>query len=298
MDIRSAQLFLHLASSLNYSKTAEQLYVSPSTLTRIVQRLEDEVGVALLTRDKRSVRLTPAGSRFAQFAKQYLENWHQLLIDLSQNSGALQGEIRLFCTVTASYSHLPTILDKFRVLCPRAEIKLTTGDAAAALEKVKNDEADIALAVYPPNLPLNIAFASIAKLPLQLIAPVIHCKVNDLLNEPVIDWNKIPLIVPEHGPARSRLDAWLKEQNITPNIVAKVEGHEAMVSMVALGTGIAIAPDPVVQHSPVRDRVRVLALDYQFTPFDLGICMQSKRLHEPLIRAFWQVASGGAALQQ
>jgi LysR family positive regulator for ilvC len=73
--------------------------------------------------------------------------------------------------------------------------------------------------------------------------------------------------------------------------VAKVDGHEAMVSMVALGTGIAIAPDAVVQHSPVRDRVRAVALDYQFEPFDLGICMQSKRLHEPLMRTFWQVAA-------
>ena len=298
MDIRSAQLYLHLASSLNFTKTSEQLYVSPSTLTRIIQRLEEDLGVQLFSRDKRSVRLTPAGVRFQQFVKQYLADWHQLQVDLSLTSDALLGEIRLFCTVTASYSHLPAILDKFRLLCPKAEISLTTGDAALALEKVKNDEADIALAVYPPNLPLNIAFASIAKLPLQLIAPVIPCKVNDLLNEAVPDWDKIPLIVPEHGPARSRLDAWLKHQGITPNIVAKVEGHEAMVSMVALGTGVAIAPDPVVQHSPVRDRVRVLALDYQFAPFDLGICMQSKRLHEPLMRAFWQVASGGPASQQ
>ena len=292
MDIRSAQLFLHLASSLNFSKTSEQLYVSPSTLTRMIQRLEEEVGVALFTRDKRSVRLTPAGSRYAQFANQYLDNWHQLLIDLSQHAGILQGEIRLFCTVTASYSHLPAILDKFRVLCPRAEINLSTGDAAAALEKVKNDEADIALAVYPPNLPLNLAFASIAKLPLQLIAPTIPCKVNDLLQLPQIPWQEVPLIVPEHGPARARFDAWIKQAGFQPNIVAKVEGHEAMVSMVALGTGVAIAPDAVVQHSPVRDRVRVLPLDFKFEPFDLGICLQSRRLHEPLMRAFWQVASG------
>jgi LysR family positive regulator for ilvC len=292
MDIRSAQLFLHLASSLNFSKTSEQLYVSPSTLTRIIQRMEEDLGVQLFSRDNRSVRLTPAGSRFVQFVKKYLEDWHQLQVDLALTSTELQGQLRLFCTVTASYSHLPAILDKFRLLCPKAEIQLTTGDAAAALEKVRQDEADVALAVYPPNLPLNIAFSRIAQLPLQLIAPVIPCKTNDLLAQNPIPWHEIPMIVPDHGPARSRLDQWLKHAGITPSIVAKVEGHEAMVSMVALGTGIAIAPDAVVQHSPVRDRVRALPLDYQFEPFELGICMQSKRLHEPLMRTFWQVASG------
>jgi len=292
MDVRSAQLFLHLAGSLNYSKTSEQLYVSPSTLTRIIQRLEDDLGVQLFSRDKRSVRLTAAGERFQQFARQYLQDWHQLQQDLSGAPDALIGEIRLFCTVTASYSHLPAILDKFRLICPKAEIKLTTGDAALALEKVRHDEADIALAVYPPNLPLNLAFSSIAKLPLYLIAPVIPCRVNELLSANEPDWSQVPLIVPDHGPARDRLDLWLKSLGISPNIVAKVEGHEAMVSMVALGTGVAIAAEPVIQHSPVRERVRLVPLNHQFEPFDLGICMQSKRLHEPLLRAFWQVASG------
>lgn len=298
MDIRSCQLFLHLANSLNFARTAEQLYVSPSTLTRIIQRFEDDLGVQLFSRDKRSVKLTPAGERFRQFVLNYLNDWQQLQHDLSGTPDVLAGEIRLFCTVTASYSHLPQILDKFRVLCPKAEIKLTTGDAAAALEKVKQDDADIALAVYPPNLPLNLTFTSIAKLPLYLIAPVIPCKVNELLAKTPVPWQEVPLILPEHGPARARLDAWLQHEGIEPNVVAKVEGHEAMVSMVALGTGIAIAAEPVIQHSPVRERVRLIDAGFAFEPFDLGLCMQSKRLHEPLMRAFWQLASGHPALQQ
>lgn len=290
MELRSAQLFAHLATTLNYSKTAEQLFVSPSTLTRVVQRLEEELKVQLFSRDKRSVRLTPAGERFLVFVRRYLHDWQQLQQDLSQNAQTLQGELRLFCTVTASYSHLPAILDKFRVLCPLVEIKLSTGDAALALEKVKQDECDIALAVYPPHLPLNIAFTSIASLPLYLIAPMHSAALQGLL-QPPIDWDQVPFILPEHGPARSRLEQWFSQAAISPNVVAKVEGHEAMVSMVALGTGVAIAAEPVLQHSPVRDRVRILDVGYTFEPFELGLCVQSKRLHEPLIRSFWQLAA-------
>ena len=153
MDIRSAQLFQHLASSLNFSKTSEQLYVSPSTLTRIIQRLEDDLGVQLFSRDNRSVRLTPAGVRFQQFVKQYLSDWHQLQVDLALTSDALQGELRLFCTVTASYSHLPALLDKFRLQCPKAEIQLTTGDASLAIDRIRHDEADVAIAARPDAAP-------------------------------------------------------------------------------------------------------------------------------------------------
>lgn len=290
MDIRSAQLFQHLASSLNFSKTSEQMYVSAPTLTRVIQRLEQELGSELFYRDKRSVRLTAAGQRFGQFVRLWLDEWHQLQLDLQLTSAELSGEIRLFCTVTASYSHLPAILDRFRLMCPRADIKLTTGDASAAIEKVRLGEVDVALAAHPAHLPAQLAFRSIAKLPVSLIAPTIPCRVNDLLKQTPIDWNSIPLIMPEHGPGRVRFDKWLHDKAISPYVIAKVDGHEAMVSMTALGSGVALVADAVVVHSPVKDRVRVLQLDYQFEPFDLGVCMLNKRLYEPLIQAFWQVA--------
>ena len=290
MDLRSAQLFQHLAGSLNFSKTSEQMYVSPPTLTRVIQRLEQELGAELFFRDKRSVKLTPAGQRFAQFVRSWLEAWHQLQVDLQLASAELTGEIRLFCTVTASYSHLPALLDKFRLQCPKAEIQLTTGEASQAIDRIKHDEADVAIAARPEQLPANMYFQSIASLAVHLIAPVIPCRVNDLLAQQPINWDEIPMILPEHGPARSRFDDWLKQKGIRPAVVAKVDGHEALVSMVALGSGVTIVPDPVLQHSPVRDRVRVLDAGYQYQPFDLGICMLTKRTQEPLIQHFWQLA--------
>lgn len=291
MDVRSAQLFLHLASSLNYARTSKQLYVSPPTLSRVIQRLEQELGCQLFIRDKRSVQLTEAGKRVQRFVRIWLDEWHQLQQDLQQTGAELSGEIRLFCTVTASYSHLPAILDKFRLQCPKAEIQLTTGHASMAIEKIRQDEADIALAARPAQLSANMSFCSIARLPVQLIAPVIPCKVNDLLARQPINWSEIPVILPEHGPARSRFDKWLADTGIQPPVVAKVDGHEAMVSMVALGSGIAIAPETVVQHSPVRDRVRKLEHNYPFEPFDLGICAQTRKLSEPLLKTFWQLAA-------
>lgn len=290
MDIRSAQLFLHLASSLNYARTSEQMFVSPSTLTRVIQRLEEELGSSLFERDNRSVKLTAAGVRFQRFVRLWLDEWHQLQLDLQLASSELAGTLRIFCTVTASYSHLPALLDKFRLQCPKAEIQLTTGEASLAIDRIKHDEADVAIAARPEQLPATMFFQSIASLAVHLIAPVIPCRVNDLLAEQPINWDDIPMILPEHGPARSRFDDWLKHKAIRPAVVAKVDGHEALVSMVALGSGVTIVPDPVLQHSPVRDRVRVLDPGFQYQPFDLGICMLAKRAQEPLIQHFWQLA--------
>jgi LysR family positive regulator for ilvC len=66
---------------------------------------------------------------------------------------SLSGELHIFCSVTAAYSHLPPILDRFRAAHPSVEIKLTTGDAADAMEKVVTGEADLAIAGKPETLP-------------------------------------------------------------------------------------------------------------------------------------------------
>jgi LysR family positive regulator for ilvC len=291
VDVRSVELFLHLSHSLHFAKTSRAMHVSASTLSRVIQRLEDELGSSLFIRDKRSVQLTHAGLRFRSFAEQWLEQWRQLQMDLSLHSTELAGELTIYCSVTASYSHLPDILDKYRLSCPKANIMLETGDVALAVDKVANGEVDIALAARPEHLPLNIAFASIGKVPLSIIGPTIACNVRKLLVQDPIPWEQIPIILPEHGPARARIDHWFKQMGIRPDVYAKVAGHEAIVSMVALGGGVGIAPQVVVDNSPVRERIQSIPVGVELEPFDMGICMLSRRLHEPLMQRFWQIAA-------
>ncbi|WP_432455617.1 MULTISPECIES: HTH-type transcriptional activator IlvY [unclassified Agarivorans] len=291
MDVRSVELFLHLSHSLHFTKTSQAMHVSPSTLSRVIQRLEEELGSRLFSRDKRSVHLTQAGVRFRSFAENWLQQWRQLQMDLSLQSSELAGELTLYCSVTASYSHLPDILDKYRLTCPNADIKLATGDVALAVSKVADGEVDIAIAARPEQLPLNMAFASISKVPLSIIGPTVPCAVRKLLERNPIPWDQIPFILPEHGPARARIDHWFKGMRIQPHVYAKVAGHEAIVSMVALGSGVGIAPQVVVDNSPMRERIQSIPVGVELEPFDLGICMLSRRLHEPLLQRFWQVAA-------
>ena len=114
MNFQDLQIFLHLADTQNFAKTATQNHMSPSTLSRQIQRMEEELEQPLFIRDNRQVRLTEQGERFLQFAKAEWQNWQQFKRQLRDNSAELSGELRLFCSVTASYSHLPQVLAKFR----------------------------------------------------------------------------------------------------------------------------------------------------------------------------------------
>jgi DNA-binding transcriptional LysR family regulator len=68
MELRQIKYFIAVANQLSFSKAAETLYISQSTLSQQIRELENEVGVELLWRDRHSVRLTAAGKRFLEGA--------------------------------------------------------------------------------------------------------------------------------------------------------------------------------------------------------------------------------------
>ncbi|MFZ3391501.1 HTH-type transcriptional activator IlvY [Buttiauxella gaviniae] len=292
MDLRDLKIFIHLAESRHFGRSARAMHVSPSTLSRQIQRLEEDLGQPLFLRDNRTVTLTEAGEQLKQFAQHTLLQYQQMRHTIGQEGPSLTGELHLFCSVTAAYSHLPPILDRFRAEHPNVEIKLTTGDASDAVEKVDSDEADLAIAGKPETLPPGVAFSILDNLSVALIAPALPCPVRAQVNQPDPDWAKVPFILPDQGPVRRRIELWFRRQKISnPSIYATVGGHEAMVSMVALGCGVALLPEIVLENSPepVRNRVMILERSDEKTPFELGVCVQKKRLHEPLVDAFWKI---------
>lgn len=294
MDIRDLKLFAHLAESRRFNLTAKEMHVTPSTLSRQIQRLEETIGQPLFIRDNRSVELTDAGEQLRLFAQQTLQQYQQLRFSLGQRGPALSGELQVFCSVTAAYSHLPPILDRFRAKHPLVEIKLTTGDAADTLDKIQKNDADIGIAGRPDTLPNSIGFTKIDNIPLVLIAPALPCAVHTQAMADKPDWSTIPFILPEHGPSRKRTEQWFQHHHIhDPMIYATVSGHEAIVPMVALGCGIALIPSVVIENSPEPIRHRIIQLDHisMVAPLELGVCVQKKRLSDPLIHAFWRSLS-------
>lgn len=289
MDIRAIRLYLDLCETLHFGQTATNLHVSPSTLSRVLQRLEEEVGSKLMERDNRTVALTHAGKLFRQYAQDTQHRWYQLKQALDSDKNLLRGTLQIYCSVTAAYSHLPALIDKFRRQQPLVDISLTTGDAANAVRELQNQRADIAIAALPEDFPAQLHFSPIGKVSLSVIAPAIQCQLQNLLDQTPIPWEKLPFIVPDHGPGRLRMERWFNAMGIDAKIYAQVGGHEAIVPMVALGCGVSITPQVVVNNSPMMDRIRQLESPIPIAPFELGCCCKKKRMEDPLIKAFLDV---------
>jgi len=290
MDTRLLKLFLSLADTLHFGRASELNHISPSALSRSIKQLEDEVGVDLFERNNRTVTLTHEGELFREYAREALLQWDVIRDALMEEAEELHGEISVYCSVTASYSFLYDILSQFRLNHPGVEIKLHTGDPEHAIGHILSGSEDITIAARPDPLPPGIAFKPITMSPLVFIAPTEQSSLQPLIDQQ--DWAQIPMILPESGVGRKRVDDWFEQRNLAPTIYAQVAGNEAIVSMVSLGFGVGVVPRIVLDNSPLAEKVQVLDVKPQLADYDVGLFALEKKLKSPLIRAFWEQLKG------
>jgi LysR family positive regulator for ilvC len=294
VDYDSMRLYVHLSRTLHFLRTSRECHVSPSTLSRSIQRLEQEVGWPLLERDRRTVRLTPEGARFAEHARDTLDRWEELERDLGGKRGgdALRGTIAIFASATACQSFLPELLSGFRQRHPEITLRLETGYAADALEMLDRGRVDVTVAALPRTVPRALVSRVLLHTPLVFVAPTAPCEVERLCAARPLAWNALPVVLPSGGLAREAADRWFKRHRVAPPLYGEVPGSEAILALVSLGCGVGVVPRLVLDKSPLRANVRILPVGQgqdDLGEFRVGVCTQRRKLTSPLVRAFWQV---------
>ena len=284
MDIKSLAMFNHLAQSLHFGQTAKAMFVTPSTLSRAIQRLEQDAGATLFQRNNREVSLTPEGRLFLSFSIETVQQWQSLQSQLAQQTQYLTGEMSVYCSVTAAHSHLPGMLNQFRAQHPQVDIKLVTGDPALSIQKVLDGQADVAISIKTPQMHPDIRFKAIDDVPLVLVVP----KSLGIRHLRQIKWDQHKIIMPESGPSKRIVHHWFAEHNIRPKVYASVGGNEAIVSMVALGFGIGIVPSIVLDNSAQSNQVIAINID-DIESYQIGLCCHTRKQDEPMIKAMFEL---------
>lgn len=275
-------LFLHVAGTLNFGQTSAECHVSPATLTRTIQRLEASVGERLLDRGPRGVALTEPGRRFHEYAVAATQLWD----DYRSGAGSddLTGRLSIFATVTACQTLLPDLLAPFLREHPNVQLDLRTGYAAAALAQLAEGAVDVAVAALPRRVPTLLRSREIARTPLVFVV----ARSQEAAASP--DWAEQSFVLPRQGLAREVADRWFRARKLVPRIASEVDGHEAVLTLAALGTGIGVVPELVLTSSAVRDRLATLPVVPGLGEFRIGLCVRRADLRRPLVSALWASA--------
>lgn len=268
-----------LADHGTFGRAAEHAHVSPSTLTRAVQRLEAGLGTKLVDRRPDGAVLTAAGRRAEAYARSVLTGWEALRREAGGDAG-ISGTLRLHCTVTAAQSIVPNLLRALRAVHPEINLELSTGDAAGALSRVLGMEVDAALAALPSRLPGGVVGRELRTIPLVVVRPVGAPRPEQ--------WWTEPLVLPAAGMVRAEVDGWFRSRRRRPTVSAEADGHEAVLPLVAIGLGVGIVPALVLDASALRAELDVVP-ESSLPSLRIGLCALRRRLAEPTIGALWEV---------
>ena len=251
MNFYELEAFLALAKTLHFGKTASKLNMSPSALTRLISRLEEELGVSLFDRNNRQIYLTDQGKIFEKFAQESLSKRADLKVSLSGNGERIEGVLPLYASVTACYTILPDFIKRLTEKYPGIQLSVETGDPAAAISAVKENRALLAIGAIPETGLASMETVSVVKTPLVYAASK-NGPYTKLEGSPQDILSSVPLVLPKAGLARSRFDKWIKSRNVKPIIAAETEGNEAILAIAQLGLGIGLVPQIVLENGPYK----------------------------------------------
>lgn len=277
MDFFELNAFVTLAGCLHFAKAASIVNLSPSALSRLVTRLEDETGYPLVDRDTRQVKLTKQGEEFLKFAKDCLNRKTELLNEMENESNKMRGTLHLYSSVTACYTIVPEFLSVLKDVYPELTFTVETGDPAGALKAIKECRADFAVSAIPD---LNTdpksfqGFSSIQSVSVRKSPLVFAAAGNSaysVLEKPIIEsLSTVPLILPQSGLARNRFDKFILQNKISPIIQAETAGNEAILALVRLGLGIGLVPQIVFDSGPFSDGLVLHDASSELGFYDIG----------------------------
>jgi LysR family positive regulator for ilvC len=256
----------------------------------------------LFDRDRRGMRMTPAARRFRETAERVAREWLELRRDLDEG-GQVSGELRVYCSVTATRQLLSPLLAAYRQAYPAVDVLLETGDQADGVDRVRRRHADVAVVARPASLREEFSFLRLAATPMCLCMPLSGPgsaalsstgRAPDGMDADAMRWlAQAPWILPERGVSKDMIDEWLARYcGTVPKVYARVAGHEAIVAMVSLGLGVGIVPRLVLDASGLAGDLSVRTLERSMELLDIGLCTRAARRAEPLLAGLWDVATG------
>jgi LysR family hydrogen peroxide-inducible transcriptional activator len=148
-SLRQLRYLVAVADRLNFRAAAEACFVTQSTLSAGIKELEGLLGVALLERDKRSVRVTPAGEAVVAKARALVAQAQDLVETAREAAEPLAGPFRLGIIPTIAPFLLPVLAPKLRRRYPKLKLYLREDLTERLLERLRSGELDAALIALP-----------------------------------------------------------------------------------------------------------------------------------------------------
>lgn len=274
MELRQLRNFLAVAEELHFGRAAKRLHISQPALSFDIRKLEERIGVKLFLRNNKEVRLTRCGDALLIKCRSLLESADELQQMLHSYGQGKKGFIRLGFINSMLYRGLPEAIAQFARQYPGVDVALKemgTQEQIIALEKRQIDIGCANGAHFPPSIRADVVVEEAFVCCLPQAHPLHQHATIDLT---ALQQESFILFAPEVSPHfHHQILAQCAAAGFYPRIQHQARTWETIITMVAMGLGIALVPQGLqhiaterVGYRPLVDKLlttQVLLLRHQ-----------------------------------
>lgn len=244
MDLRQLRYFIAVARERNFTRAAETLHIAQPPLSRQIQLLEDELGVVLISRSSRPLRLTDAGRLFHEQALQILGRVEQMKVATRRVGRNERSVFSIGFVASTLYGGLPALVRKLRQHAPELDIRLLEMMSLQQIEALKAGRIDVGFGRVRSNDP---AVERIVLREERLLLAIPPGTPLDAGTDPVAiaDLAGTQLIVYPKEPRPSFADqvlTLLHDHGVRPAEVQEVRELQTAMGLVAADAGVCVIP--------------------------------------------------------
>ena len=251
LDVRRLRVLCAVADHPTLSAAADALSYTPSAVSQQIVALEREIGVRLLHRGPRGVRLTAAGQLLVEQARPILSGLQAAEASVTALNDLSTGRLALASFATAGATILPRAIASFRAAHPEVVITLTQADPQAAMARLRAGDADLILTADVEQSPDGVELVTLLEDPLYAVLPSSHplagreqLALEELASETWVD-------TPTGSDAR-RLLLWAcARAGFIPRVAFESDEYLTVQQLVAAGVGVALVPGLAMRYSAV-----------------------------------------------
>lgn len=259
IDIRALRYFVETVRLKSFTQAATSLFVTQSTISKMVRQLEDEIGQPLLIREGKQVRLTDVGRVVYERGQEALGVVHRLTLEVADLSSLGRGQLTVGIPPMANLFFSPAV-SAFRQRYPNLELSLAEHGGHMVEQQVASGELEVGATVLPRDSGLELATREFAKYPIWVAGPRKASWAKGktvtlaaLRDEPL-------LMLTEDFSLTRKLRQVFLDARLEPRVVAQSGHWDFLVSMAAAGLGTTFLPQPLLDKLDIRDKLAVARL--------------------------------------
>ncbi len=286
MELQQIKYFLALAQELHFWNTAERMFITQSALSRQIKALEEELGVQLFERTKRSVKLTEAGAYLRDQYLPLLDEINRIHLQAKKIHEGAFGTVRIGYPGSIAYGFIPDFISSISQALPELKVELVEPTDITFEQLLLSYQMDMGFRRDPAENPALQSVLLYSE-PFALVVPQNH-QLNEHNFTGLHDLKEEKFILSsltQNTFYSSSLRQIFEDHSFTPDVRIESDFGGMMLGLVSKGLGVTILP--LSYSFSALPNVRFIALPYNMNLY----VTWRKNDNSPVLKNILQLAS-------